>query len=266
MLFHFGYNAKGDIRSKWGAGIMPVHDWKRVSAGTFHDFHCSWLPLIKDRLNNGILPADFYAQTEQRSGRVIPDLLTLRADDHPKIEPTFEGGRIATLAEAPPQVEIVTDLEINTYAEIARSLVIRHSSADEIVAIVELVSPGNKWSDRSMRRFLDKVLSALHAGIHFLIIDLFPPTPRDPQGIHGAIWSELGDDSYHAPQGKSLTMVAYTAGVVKTGYVEPIAVADVLKPMPLFLDLDHYVNVPLEETYMAAFHGVPMRYRDELTS
>jgi Protein of unknown function (DUF4058) len=245
---------------------MPVHEWKRVSAGTFHDFHCSWLPLIKDRLNNGILPASYYAQTEQRSGRVIPDVLTLRSNEEAALEPTFEGGRIATLAEAPPQVEIVTDLDISTYTEIARSLVIRHSSADEVVAIIELVSPGNKWSERAMRRFLDKILSALQSGIHFLIIDLHPPTPRDPEPIHGAIWSELGDDSYRAPQGKPLTMAAYAAGFVKTGYVEPLAVGEILKPMPLFLDADHYVNVPLEETYMAAFHSVPRRFRDLLSS
>lgn len=29
--------------------------------------------------------------------------------------------------------------------------------------------------------------------MHVLVIDLFPPTPRDPQGIHQAIWSEKYD-------------------------------------------------------------------------
>ena len=44
---------------------MPVHDWTRVSAGTFHDFHCTWIPEIKNRLNEGGLPAEYYAQVEQ---------------------------------------------------------------------------------------------------------------------------------------------------------------------------------------------------------
>jgi hypothetical protein len=59
-------------------------------------------------------------------------------------------------------------------------------------------------------------------------------------------------------------MAAYAAGFVKTAYVQPFAVGDLLIDMPLFLDADHYVNVPLEDTYQAAFHGIPQRYRDLL--
>lgn len=29
---------------------MPVHDWSRVSAGTFHDFHVVWLAEIRNAL------------------------------------------------------------------------------------------------------------------------------------------------------------------------------------------------------------------------
>jgi hypothetical protein len=31
--------------------------------------------------------------------------------------------------------------------------------------------------------------------------------------------------------------------------------------MPLFLTLDHYVNIPLEATYQTAWHGVPKRWK-----
>jgi len=41
---------------------MPMHDWTRVSAGTFHDFHCSWIAELKKTLNGGLLPPDYYAQ------------------------------------------------------------------------------------------------------------------------------------------------------------------------------------------------------------
>ncbi len=40
---------------------MPVHDWTRVAAGIFHDFHHSWIEQIKVALNEGILPPDYYA-------------------------------------------------------------------------------------------------------------------------------------------------------------------------------------------------------------
>jgi hypothetical protein len=35
--------------------------------------------------------------------------------------------------------------------------------------------------------------------------------------------------------------------------------------MPLFLDREHYVPVPLEATYLAAFDAVPAFWRDALS-
>ena len=92
-------------------------------------------------------------------------------------------------------------------------------------------------------------------------IDLHPPGKRDPQGIHGAIWSQISDDDYLAPSDKPLTLVAYDAGSVKRAYIEPVAVGDTLTEMALFLEPEAYVNVPLESTYDAAYRGVPARWK-----
>jgi hypothetical protein len=35
---------------------MPIHDWTRVAAGTFHDFHQGWTIEIRKRLNSCALP------------------------------------------------------------------------------------------------------------------------------------------------------------------------------------------------------------------
>jgi hypothetical protein len=99
---------------------------------------------------------------------------------------------------------------------------------------------------------------------HFLLVDLQPPGPRDPDGIHAAIWAEFGGRAKAGPAGKPLTLVAYDAGVPKTAYVERVAVGDTLIDMPLFLAPGWYVNVPLEATYMAAWSGVPRRFRETL--
>jgi hypothetical protein len=112
-----------------------------------------------------------------------------------------------------------------------------------------------------MREFVEKAAAAVYRGYHLLILELQPPTRRDPQGIHGAIWEEIADDTYRAPPDKSLTLVAYEAGDPKTAYVEPIAVGDVLPAMPLFLRHGIYVNVPLERTYQAGYDKVPQRWR-----
>jgi hypothetical protein len=47
--------------------------------------------------------------------------------------------------------------------------------------------------------FVDKTIQFLRAGIHVLAIDLFPPTPRDPLGIHKVIWDEIEETEFALP-------------------------------------------------------------------
>jgi hypothetical protein len=153
------------------------------------------------------------------------------------------------------------DLELSRYTRRQRSVVLRHSSNDRVIAIIEIVSPGNKASRNGFRTFIEKACAALNHGVHLLLIDLLPPTPRDPQGIHGAMMEELENAAYTAPPDKPLTLAAYTAGVLTRAYVEPAAVGDRLPDMPLFLDAAFYVNTPLEASYQAAWSGMPRQDR-----
>jgi hypothetical protein len=150
---------------------------------------------------------------------------------------------------------------MNDYVLKRRTIVIRHTSGDRIVALLEIVSPGNKSARHALRSFVEKAVEALYRDYHLLIIDLFPPGPRDPQGIHGAIWSEFSDALFEQPPDEPLTLAAYSAGQKKRAYVETTAVGRELIEMPLFLEPEIYVNVPLEATYQAAFCGVPRRWR-----
>ncbi len=243
---------------------MPIHDWTRVPDGTFHHFHVTWIPMLSHALNGGLLPPGYYAMAEQVAGGVIPDVLTLQA-----IEGEDEAGESdrsggTAVAVEPPKVSISARLEQSLYVRKANHLVIRHRSSDRIVAILEVMSAGNKANRRDFNDFMKKTADAIHAGIHVLLIDLHPPTARDPQGIHGAIWAELGDDSYVAPPGKPLTLVSYTGKPDFTCYVEPTAVGQPLKAMPLFLSATRYVTVPLEDSYMRAFAEIPDRARAPL--
>lgn len=250
---------------------MPIHDWTRVNAGTFHDFHTTWLIEIKRALNAGLLPPDYYALAEQIAGGLHPDVLTLASNlPAPKagkgngaLTPGSAGGGLL-LAAAPPRVRFTATAEPEQYARKRKAIAIRHINGDHVVAILEIVSPGNKAGRHPLRAFVDKAVELLDAGIHLLILDLFPPGPRDPQGIHAAIWSEISDAAFELPADKPLTLAAYVASAMRTAYVEPVAVGDELPDMPLFLEPDFYVPVPLEATYRTAFEAVPRRWRDEL--
>lgn len=250
---------------------MPIHDWTRVYAGIFHDFHHAWIEEIKRALNNGALPPDYYALAEQTAGGLHPDVLTLErnrpssssaAGNGPAAQPSTNGG--IALAAAPPSVRFTASSEAEVYARKRNRIAIHHISDDQVVALIEIVSPGNKASRHGLRAFVEKSVEFLEAGIHLLVLDLFPPGPRDPQGIHAAIWSEIIDDDFRLPPDKPLTLVSYSAGYVKRAFIEPVAVADELPSMPLFLEAETYVPVPLEATYRTAFAAVPKRWRDEL--
>ena len=140
-------------------------------------------------------------------------------------------------------------------------------SDHHVVAMVEIVSPGNKNNRNGLDAFVRKAREALAAGVHLLLVDFFPPGPRDPQGIHPAVWGE--DDAGEAPApppDKPLTCVAYIGGPAAEAFIEPVAVGDALPEMPLFLTPDEYVPVPLEATYRSAWDGLPAYWRDVLTS
>lgn len=144
------------------------------------------------------------------------------------------------------------------YADLANRIVVKNKLGRTIAAI-EIVSPGNKDSRRAFKEFLHKSLEFLDAGIHLLVVDLFPPTRRDPFGVHRAIWDEFEEEDvqFEFPPGKDRILASYDAGREKAAYVEPIGVGDVLPDMPLFLFEGRYIKVPLEATYQTTWSVLP---------
>lgn len=244
---------------------MPIHDWTRVDAGIFHDFHHTWITEIRRVLNRGLLPPEYYALAEQIAGGLGPDVLTLQRPSNgspPRGEPS---GGIA-LAVTPPRVDFRFRSEMDQYAAKAKSVVIHHKSNHQVIAIVEIISPGNKNNRHAIRAVVDKVLEMLRGGVHLLLLDLIPPGARDPQGLHKLIWDEIADNDFPPPPDRPLTLAAYLAGPWPEAFVQPVAVGQPLRDMPLFLTPDVYVSVPLEATYQAAWADVPSFWQDVLTA
>jgi hypothetical protein len=244
---------------------MPIHDWTRVDAGTFHHFHHSWIEEIARILNRGLLPRGYYAMSEQITGNMGPDVLTLNLPAHGTLSTKGSSGGVA-LADAPPKVRFRARPEANLYARKAKAVVIRHRSGHKIIAMVEIVSPGNKSSQTELRAFVQKADQALLAGIHLLIVDLFPPTTRDPHGIHRAIWGEGREGDFALPADKPLTCVSYIGFPCTEVFLEPVAVGDTLPDMPVFLSPEVYVPLPLEATYQSAWEAVPAVWQEVLAA
>lgn len=190
---------------------MPLHDWTRVPACAYRDFHMGFLVAIRRVLNGGVLPEGYAAYVGQSS-----------------------------------------------------HVAVRRSGREHVVAVVELVVPANKTTEPALREFVKKITTAVGTSIHALVIDPFPPGKHDPNGIHSAIWDAVTGNQFTPPKDKPLTLAAYSSGKEIVAYVDPLAAGDPLPDMPLFLEPDEYVYVPLERAYQIAYDDVLPQDRAKL--
>ena len=93
---------------------MPIHDWTRVSAGGFHNFHQDWTIEIYRALNRGLLPPGYTAYTDLRAGGWEPDVVTIQTQ-----RPGAGTGGSA-VADAPPRTRQVARIESEAAAYAAQ--------------------------------------------------------------------------------------------------------------------------------------------------
>ena len=181
---------------------MPIHDWSRVPAGIFHDFHQDLIIQIRRDLNAGVLPPGYYAMAEPVAGGLGPDVLGLHKPQVVANDAgdggvrSASGGGGGTLL-APPKVRIIAEAD-QEYVGRKRSLVaIRHMSGHRVVAVVEVVSPGNKLTRPALDQFIRKAGEFLDQGIALLVVDLIPPGDSIPTASTGRSGSTSPPRSSH---------------------------------------------------------------------
>ena len=78
-----------------GVSAMPIHDWSRLDANLFHDFHQTWAVAIRSALNAGLLPNGYTALVEQHAPLVVPDVLALElGQDSDSSDEAGSGGAV----------------------------------------------------------------------------------------------------------------------------------------------------------------------------
>jgi hypothetical protein len=134
------------------------------------------------------------------------------------------------------------------------------------VAIVEVVSPGNKHSGLAFKKFRDKIQHLIERGIQILIVDLFPPGTFDPEGIPRGLQIESDLIVPATTKEEPLSFTSLRVSDHVAGFVELSAVGQNVPTMPLFLNSDRYVNVPLNESYEQAWTSLPRPWQEILES
>jgi hypothetical protein len=246
---------------------MPIHDWTRLESYLYHDFHTSFIVAAR-RTINSLLPPGYYALAEQNLQTMGPDVLTLQfsANRQPILLP---GDRsVATMEATRSNPFTATETAWRSPGFAQKHIAVRHRSGDRIIAVVELVSPGNKASTPAVKQFVKKVVKCVATGIHAVVLDPFPPTPRDPYGLYPSIWKRLSGQRPSALAKNSLQFVAYESrpgdDPTYRSYVETAAVGQPWPVLPLFLAPDEPIAVDFEPIYNEAFRDVVPEYREVL--
>ncbi len=247
---------------------MPVHDWTRIFDGAFHHFHQAWVFTIQSFLNKGLLPPGYYASMEQVVSGPNADVVTLDrwqpAERVSSAKRETEPGGIA-VAYCPPKSTFQYEADRRQYANKADQIAIRHVSDHRLIAVIEVVSPGNKNNRRALDAFRRKINLLLDQRVHLLLIDILPPGPVDPDGLPIALSVTDPMDVPVVTEAEPYSVLSVRCSEdsdLLGGFAEMIGRNQPIPEMPLFLSEDHYVNVPLEATYLRAWDELPEPWRE----
>ncbi len=203
---------------------MPIHDWGRISEGTFHYFRQRWVQALAESFNRGGLPPDYFAMTERAEYGVGTSDYANRGD------------RVTlhqTESEVVSAIDIVSPGNKRTAAAVAdftRSIQGMMRRGVHLL-VIDLFHP-SRW-DRH--------------GIHSAIWETFGDGPfASVEGV------------------KPFTLASYSAGPNPAAYVENAGVGEALPDMPLFLTEDRYIPCLLERTSHETWNVCPPHLRTRI--
>lgn len=149
---------------------MPIHDWTHVSDGTFHHLHHGWIDEIAEALNAGLLPRNYYAMAEEFAAGFGPDVLTLQAPQADGGDDTVSNGSPYTVslgegsvALAKVELQPTAETDLAFYRRKQNVVAVRDAAGDRVVAVVEIVSRGNKSAREPFDAFIKKAATLLNS-------------------------------------------------------------------------------------------------------
>ena len=155
----------------------------------WHDFHQSFIPAARESLSPQVRPG-YVVRVEEHPyiHEVAPEeRRPLGRADFALVE-SFRGAGTkagAAMSEAPADVLLPIDVERDSYLEV------RTREGNELVTVIELLSPSHKRRSDDREQYLAKRRQVLASGTHLVEIDLLRGGPRMPP-------EDLPDCDYYA--------------------------------------------------------------------
>jgi hypothetical protein len=223
----------------------PLHGPRR-----WEGFHHSWAAFIAQQLNQDVLPANYYAESEISLG---PEMeIDVAAAELSRSDGGDKGPATAVWSPPSPKISARVDFahlegyEVRVFQDLG--------GGAELRGAIELIGPANKDRAGSRRTFAAKCAGYLKHGIGVVIVDVV--TSRSAN-LHQELFEVLeakGRRAAWVPT-TGLYAVAYRPVTVRKAprveaWPETLTLGEPLPVMPLWLSLDLCVPVQLEESYL----------------
>ncbi len=225
---------------------------------SWESFHTIWTAQLTGNLNLRPMPHGFLAEANVHIG------VAVAADVAAFEEETSIGessnGAVATEVWAPPRPPLVMSVDFTTI-ETFEIRIHDPNRARSLVAVVELVSPGNKDRPEHRRAFLDKCAAYLREGVSVVLVDIVTARRHN---FHKELM-ELFVCGETAQDAVSTDLYAAAYRVRQVGertqlevWPEPLALGEPMPTMPLWLTESLCVPLELEKAYQSAckFAGI----------
>jgi hypothetical protein len=172
------------------------HQWPSTNPGVFHDFRFGWIVEISRELNR-LLPEDYFALIEAPETR-------LEAKERPENFP-----------------------EAVVYSMLGDHVSIRRALSNELVAVLEITSAGQREFTDQRSTLLQRIESWVTEGATVVVVDLF---------------EVFGED-------RAIKTDSHNVRVISEVHVE--------REVPVAVDFSRKILFPLDDTYWRAWEHVP---------
>ena len=232
---------------------MPLRDHFHDDSGAlggWSSFHNAWPNTIMRSLNRK-LPARYRALPEVQLGLyAAPDVATWERHLSPADAMPPSGNGVATAVWTPPSAAATLDVAAPAQ-DVFEVRVHEPKSGNRLVAVMELVSPGNKDRPDHRDAFVGKCAAYLQQQVCLAVVDVI--TERSAN-LHAQLVRTLGGRPVAPAADGALYATVYRN--TKTGdrwgldvWAYELAVGAALPTLPLWLSADECVPVELEATY-----------------
>jgi hypothetical protein len=227
----------------------PLHPRRK-----WESFHAAWTVGLAEVLNQRLLPREYYAEVQTHLGaRVEIDVATFEtAPDAAPPRPDGPGTvAVAAPTWAPPTPALVLPavfpdtFEVRVFGNLPGGV--------ELVAAIELVSPGNKDRAEERRAFATKCASYLSQGISLIVVDIVSERQAN---LHNEMMRlMLAPEISLLPPDAGLYAVAYRPVIRQENpeidlWPATFTVGATLPELPLGLTRGLCVPVDFEATYL----------------